>query len=205
MTRFAAGFFLLAFLSHGAQALFINEIHYDNIGSDVGEGIELAGAAGTSLDGYSLVFYNGGNGQVYRTVSLKGSLDDEAGGFGAEFFAVSGLQNGSPDGVALVDATSSVLQFLSYEGSFVATDGAAIGMTSSDIGASQDGGDAAGLSLQLAGTGMGYTDFTWILADATYGSLNAEQLIAPVPVPAALPLLLSALGLVAGVRRTRAD
>lgn len=205
MTRYTTGFFLLAFLGHSAQALFINEIHYDNVGSDVGEGIELAGAAGTSLEGYSLVFYNGGNGQVYRTVDLKGSLDDESGGFGAQFFAVSGLQNGSPDGVALVDSASDVIQFLSYEGSFVASEGAADGMSSSDIGALQDGSDAVGLSLQLVGTGLSYTDFSWVLADASYGSINAAQSIAPIPVPAALPLLLGAVGMLAGMRRTQAS
>ncbi|MGZ9100231.1 MAG: Calx-beta domain-containing protein, partial [Brevundimonas sp.] len=46
---------------------FINEFHYDNPGSDTGEFIEIAGAAGTDLTGYSLVLYNGSNGTTYAT------------------------------------------------------------------------------------------------------------------------------------------
>lgn len=197
MTRAIAGLLLLI-LGPASQALFINEIHYDNLGSDVGEGIELAGSAGTSLEGYSLVFYNGGNGQTYRTINLKGVLPDQTNGFGAVFFGISGIQNGGPDGVALIDDTSGLVQFLSYEGSFVATNGAAAGITSTDIGIAQDGTAAVGQSLQLIGTGLQYADFTWALAEASYGSLNAAQTIAPVPVPAALPLLLGGLGVLAG-------
>lgn len=37
-------------------------------------------------------------------------------GFGAMPFYRDAIQNGSPDGLALVDATSAVVQFLSYEG-----------------------------------------------------------------------------------------
>ena len=39
--------------------VFINEIHYDNDGTDVGEFIEIAGPAGTSLSGWKIVLYNG--------------------------------------------------------------------------------------------------------------------------------------------------
>ena len=34
--------------------LWINEVHYDNASSDVGEGVEIAGEAGVDLSGYSL-------------------------------------------------------------------------------------------------------------------------------------------------------
>src|SRR5262245_8983842 len=40
-------------------AVFINEIHYDNVGTDTGEFIEIAGPAGTDLAGWRLVRYNG--------------------------------------------------------------------------------------------------------------------------------------------------
>ena len=33
-------------------------------------------------------------------------------------YASNGIQNGSPDGIALVDSSSNVIQFLSYEGTF---------------------------------------------------------------------------------------
>jgi hypothetical protein len=35
--------------------VFINEIHYDNAGADVGEFVEIAGPAGTNLAGWRLM------------------------------------------------------------------------------------------------------------------------------------------------------
>ncbi len=42
-----------------ATAVFINEFHYDNAGTDSGEFVEIAGAAGTDLTGWKVVLYNG--------------------------------------------------------------------------------------------------------------------------------------------------
>ncbi len=41
----------------GQTSVFINELHYDNTGTDVDEGVEIAGQAGIDLSGWSLVFY----------------------------------------------------------------------------------------------------------------------------------------------------
>lgn len=60
-----------------AQTSFINEIHYDNVSTDSGEGIEIAGPAGTSLSGWSLVLYNGNGGTVYNTVNLSGTISNQ--------------------------------------------------------------------------------------------------------------------------------
>jgi hypothetical protein len=46
------------------SVVFINELHYDNVGTDSGEAIELAGPAGTDLTGWTLVLYNGTSGAV---------------------------------------------------------------------------------------------------------------------------------------------
>lgn len=184
-----------------AQSAFINEVHYDNAGPDVGEGVEIAGIAGLSLDGWSLLLYNGSNGSVYATATLSGVLDDEGAGYGALYFDIAGLQNGGPDGIALVDTRGEVHELLSYEGSFVATDGAAAGMTSEDMGVFEPTNSPAGFSLQRTGSGTRPGDFSWSgPRQASAGMLNAGQHFAPVPLPAALPLLLSALGLL-GVRR----
>ena len=156
--------------------VFINEFHYDNAGSDVGEFIEIAGTAGLDLAGYSLVLYNGNGGGVYGTIALSGVIDDEADGFGALAFAYAGLQNGSPDGFALVGPDGGVLQFLSYEGSFTAVGGAADGMTSTDVGVIEDFDAPVGASLQLTGNGSDYADFAWAgPVGASAGSLNAGQ------------------------------
>ena len=82
--------------------LFVNELHYDNVGSDVDEGIEVAGSAGLDLEGYKLILYNGNGGAVYGTVNLTGVLPDQDNGFGTKFFAINGLQNGAPLVAALL-------------------------------------------------------------------------------------------------------
>jgi hypothetical protein len=167
-------------LSFGTSAQWINEIHYDNSGGDTGEGIEVAGPAGTDLSCYTLVPYNGNGGSEYSSTSLSGTIPDEGCGYGAIWFPISGLQNGSPDGIALIDCGGNVVMFLSYEGSFTATDDSAIGVTSTDIGVTESGGTPVGHSLQLTGSGTSYSDFTWQSPSASSnGSLNSGQTIAP--------------------------
>jgi uncharacterized repeat protein (TIGR01451 family) len=178
--------FAAAFLSAaGAQAqasaplstpIFINEFHYDNTGADSGEGIEVAGPAGTDLTGWQIIFYNGSNGTAYMTATLAATLPDQCSGYGTESLAIAGIQNGAPDGFALVDDSSAVIQFLSYEGVFTATNGAANGMVSADVGVSESGSGAAGNSLQLGGTGTNYEDFTWQAEmPNTFGACNTGQ------------------------------
>jgi 2',3'-cyclic-nucleotide 2'-phosphodiesterase (5'-nucleotidase family) len=159
-----------------ATPVFINEIHYDNSGTDMGEAIEIAGPAGTDLNGWRIVLYNGYNGARYATITLAGTVPDQSDGFGTLSFDYQGIQNGAPDGLALVDGTDTVVQFLSYEGSFTADGDAADGMTSNDIGVSENSATSADESLQLTGTGTAYEDFTWAgpLA-ATAGDINAGQ------------------------------
>ncbi len=53
-----------------ASVVFINEIHYDNVGTDAGEAIEVAGTAGTDLTGWSLVLYNGSGAASYDSDSF---------------------------------------------------------------------------------------------------------------------------------------
>ena len=127
-----------------ASTVFINELHYDNDGADAGEFVEVAGPAGTDLAGWSIVLYNGNGGAPYATISLGGTLTDAGEGYGVLSVAQAGIQNGSPDGLALVDAGGGVVQFLSYEGSFAAVGGPADGLDSTDIGVSEDGSTAIG-------------------------------------------------------------
>lgn len=158
------------------MSVFINEFHYDNTGTDTGEFIEIAGLAGTDLTGWSIVLYNGNGGASYNTINLSGIIPEQDNGFGTLSFATLGLQNGSPDGFALVDNTGSVVQFLSYEGSFTAVDGPAAGLTSTDIGVSEPSSTPVGFSLQLTGTGSTPDDFTWSApADDTPGAVNNGQ------------------------------
>lgn len=99
-------------------------------------------------------------------------------GVGAIWCAHPGLQNGSPDGLALVSPFNEVVLFLSYEGVFMAQDGPAAGLTSVDIVASELDTSPIGLSLQLTGTGSSYASFAWQPPTASSpGALNAGQTI----------------------------
>jgi predicted extracellular nuclease len=161
-----------------ATSVFINEIHYDNTGTDTGESIEVAGPAGTDLSSYQLVLYNGSGGAPYATTALSGVLSDQQDGYGTAAFSYpsNGIQNGSPDGIALVGPGATVVQFLSYEGVFPAVGGPADGITSTDIGVSESGSDPVGESLQLTGIGSSYEDFAWASPQvATFGAPNTGQ------------------------------
>lgn len=185
------------------EQVFINEFHYDNAGSDTGEFVELAGAAGSDLNGWRLLFYNGSSGSVYASHGLSGVLGDDTGsGFGFHLLALAsnGLQNGAPDGIALVDAQQLVREFLSYEGVLTALYGAAAGLTSVDVGVAESPATPAGASLQRTGQGSRGADFAWMLADlASPGGLNPGQRLAaddaePVSLGTPLPVWLFGLG-----------
>ena len=168
----------------GDANVWINELHYDNASTDVNEAVEVAGTAGTDLTGWTLIGYNGSNGTSYKTVDLSGIIADQDNGMGTINFAFSGMQNGGPDGMALLDSEGTVVQFLSYEGSFSATNGPASGQTSVDIGVVETSSTVVGNSLQLSGTGSNYSDFTWQSAAAnTFGAANTDQSFGGVTPP----------------------
>ena len=85
--------------------------------------------------------------------------------------AAANIQNGSPDGVALFKDTV-LIEFLSYEGTFVATGTPAAG-ASTDIGVSEEPAPALGLSLQKTGN---IVSGTWQgPLSATKGFLNGGK------------------------------
>jgi uncharacterized protein len=158
-----------------ASNVWVNEIHYDNANADANEFVEIAGAVGTDLTGWSIVLYNGNGGVSYSTINLSGTIANATNGFGFIKALTPGIQNGPPDGIALVDNFGRVVQFLSYEGVMTATNGPANGLTSTDIGVSQDNA-TNGFTLQLTGTGSGYADFTWAANVAnTEAAVNGGQ------------------------------
>lgn len=164
--------------------VWINEIHYDNVSSDINESVEIAGTQGTDLSGWTIVAYNGNGGKQYKTFNVSGTISNQQSGFGVMTIATAGLQNGAPDGLALVDASGTVVQFLSYEGVMTATDGPASGQTSLNIGVSETSSTPAGHSLQLSGTGGSYADYTWQASQtSTFGSANNGQTFSGGPAP----------------------
>ncbi len=168
----------------GSQ-VFINEFHYDNTGTDVDEFIEIAGPAGTDLSSFSLVLYNGNGGASYDTRPLSGTISNQDDGFGTVSvpYGSNVIQNGSPDGIALVQG-STVIQFLSYEGSFAATNGPANEQTSTNVGVAEAGTEPAGQSLQLRGNGDTFGDFTFAApSDDSPGAVNTGQDFTATPPP----------------------
>ncbi|HLL25503.1 MAG TPA: lamin tail domain-containing protein, partial [Kofleriaceae bacterium] len=115
----------------GGTHLVINEVDYDMPAADNAEFIELhnPGTSAVTLAGKQLLLVNGGNGLVYATINLTGSIPAQ--GYlvvGGPNVAVTApavkldpgwttdkIQNGSPDGVALVDG-GTLIDALSYEG-----------------------------------------------------------------------------------------
>ncbi len=177
-------------------AVFINEIHYDNAGTDAGELVEIAGPAGTDLTGWTLWLYNGSGGAVYGSTALSGVIPGRQNGYGALAFSYpsNGIQNGSPDGMALTAPGGTLVLFLSYEGSFTAAGGPADGQTATDIGVAEPSDTPVGSSLQLTGNGTSYGAFSWSgPAAASPGLPNAGQTFAgavnaPVLVSCGEPL-----------------
>ncbi|MGX5655936.1 ExeM/NucH family extracellular endonuclease [Geodermatophilus nigrescens] len=162
---------------------FISEIHYDNAGADTGEFVEVQLPPGTSSAGLSVVLYNGSGGASYGTLPLPlvtapadapaaVSVDGPGGG----------IQNGAPDGLALV-GPGGVLEFLSYEGTFTATNGPAAGRTSTDIGVSEAGTEPVGQSLSRTYDAAG-DRLVWAApAAATRDRVNPSATVEPEPEP----------------------
>jgi DNA/RNA endonuclease G (NUC1) len=164
------------------STVFINEFHYDDstAAGDTNEFVEIAGPAGTSLAGWSIVLYNGATpsaGTTYDTKALSGTIPSQQGGYGTVSisYPTNGIQNGSNDGIALVNGTT-VVQFLCYEGTMTASNGPASGMACTDVGVAETNSTAPGSSLKLQGTGTKYGDFTWAVTTAhTRGAVNTGQ------------------------------
>jgi hypothetical protein len=92
--------------------LVINEVDYDQVGTDGNGFVEIKNTGGSAADlsTVDLVAVNGGDSAEYDRVALTGSLTA-----GAHLDVAIELQNGAPDGLALLDGMT-LLDALSYEG-----------------------------------------------------------------------------------------
>ncbi len=128
-------------VSTGANHLVINEVDYDNVGPDTAEYIEIFNPSGGALPltGVTLYLVNGNGNTVYGTIDLGAAAATiDAGGYlvvstGAivpttalhidpDWHTSGGdVQNGPPDGLALVDTTThTVIDRFCYEGAMTA-------------------------------------------------------------------------------------
>lgn len=196
--------------SSARAAVMINEVDYDQPSFDTAEFIELAGNAGTNLSGWSLELVNGATDTVYSTIALPNFTIPNDTGDGWGFFVLGrpsvanndmdlgadgSVQNGAPDGIRLLSPSSTVVQYMTYEGTMTgSTDDVPAG--TSDDGVAVDGG------LSKIGTGMAPGDFTWAAQTITPGAINTGQTLVPEPASAGAVLT---VGLGALLRRRRRD
>ena len=96
--------------------LVINEVDYDQVGTDANGFVEIHnnGTAAADLTGVDLVAVNGGDSTEYAREALTGTL-----AAGGHLAVAIELQNGAPDGIALISGTT-LLDALSYEGAITA-------------------------------------------------------------------------------------
>lgn len=127
--------YIIVLGSGGGPNIVINEVDYDNIGTDTIEYVELLNRSQTttSLAGLKLVLVNGATNSAYATIDLTSIGSLAAGKYlvvaGSSVFVPTSavrldplwtqdeIQNGDMDGVAIVDDVTHVLiDALSYEG-----------------------------------------------------------------------------------------
>jgi hypothetical protein len=178
-----------------STSLVINEVDYDQVSVDTAEYLEIKNisAAAIELDPYKLVFVNGADNLVYRTIELP-AFSLAAG----DYYVVCGnaanvancdldvtpdtdlIQNGSPDAVALqLDAT--IIDTLSYEGSVP-------GYTEGTGTTAADSNSTANISLSRCADGVDTdnNNVDFVLVASTPGTTNACPVVGtPTPTQTA--------------------
>ena len=159
--------------------LVINEIDYDQPGTDDAEFIELKNVSNSTvnLNGYSIELVNGANSMVYQTINLS-NVNLPAGGYYVicgnggnvpncnQILATTNdiIQNGAPDGLRL-KLGNLVVDALSYEGDTPgATEGSGVGLI--------DNGTPLGLSRFPDGNDTDQNNQDFVLTCLTPGSAN---------------------------------
>ncbi len=151
---FCASFLLFSTFSITNATVLINEVDYDQDGSDTAEFIELfnSGLHSISLTGYRLDLINGNSttNPIYKSIDLT-SYSIAASGYlvicgnlstvincNYDAGSNSGLiQNGNPggDGIALYDASNALIDSITYEGDISGfTEGSSITLADKNSG-----------------------------------------------------------------------
>lgn len=134
--------FLLTTTSLSAQEVFISEIYFHPNHATDEDAIEVAALVGTSLSGWQILLYDGETGTPYDSYTFGSTdiiiptdtIEGQIFGTQIKYFGIDGIQNGSPDGVALVSPQNEVVEFFSYGGTFTPSSGAAANRNATNIG-----------------------------------------------------------------------
>ena len=168
--------------------LFINEIDYDQPGTDASEFIELSGQAG-SYSNVTLVLINGNSNSEYDSYNLGTvTLNDEDQGYGfyvigassipnvdftSGFPSSNAIQNGDPDGVELW-VNGELVDAVSYAGSMNdSTGGTMEEATPNEDDEFWEGGE--GLSIGR----LGIDNSPWSVMTNSPGEINQGQIFDP--------------------------
>lgn len=162
--------------------IFINEVDYDQSGTDAAEYFELAGLAGT-YNAVTVELINGNGGASYLTADLGNvTLADESNGYG--FFVVgrstipnvdltptswpdeNAIQNGAPDGIVL-KVGGTIVDAVAYEGE----------MTYENYAMENAEGDFSGADSSMYRIGLDGSP--WEYGPNSPGTINTGQSLDP--------------------------
>ncbi|MFO7842070.1 MAG: lamin tail domain-containing protein [Fidelibacterota bacterium] len=183
--KWRIGIVLALALAVSAHAqLIINEIDYDQPGTDDYEFVELAGPAGT-YNNVVVDLINGYGGSSYKTITLGNiTLTDETDGYGFYVIGVpdvdnvdysSGLssnwiQNGDPDGVQLM-VDGSIVDGVAYDGALNDLDGNPMEDVDSFGDDMWEGGENQSIGR------LGLDGSPWAVSTHTPGAINTDQVL----------------------------
>ncbi|MBT4531196.1 MAG: DNRLRE domain-containing protein, partial [Phycisphaerae bacterium] len=150
------------FADFNPLAFAVDSIGLVNVGQVIAENELLEIALDNEINPATISvvvhLYDGSDGTVYNTLNANAFAVGTTYGDSTLYSTITTLQDGI-DGIAIT-VDGDLMQFISYEGAFVATNGPATGVISENIVVSQEDG-ASTESLGLVGIGGQYSEFTW--------------------------------------------
>ncbi len=161
-----------ALFAHALPIAWINEIHYENIGTDKNEFVEVVvlNPEDYYLDDLALYLVNGYNGVCYSLDTVQEfELGERVGNYQFYIWYKRGLQNDT-EGMHLV-FRDTTLDIIAYEGSFTGCSEPSTGLVFPDICVCENNASPDTCSVyRCAGR-----DSEWMFGVATPGSCNVGQ------------------------------
>jgi hypothetical protein len=125
------------------------------LNTDFNEFVEIEHPWNVPLSGYQLVFCDGLTGRMYTTIPINIVATPPSTGSNGKLYIVvyaspvTGIEDGLKDGIALYNNnTNEVIEFISYEGSFIARNGVANNIVAVDVNVYEDGNGGVDGSIQ---------------------------------------------------------